>query len=791
MDVSVRPKGMFAFGRFRLDPVRRNLTRDGAAVALSPKLFDTLLYLVEHPDRVVEKDELLNAVWAGRFVEESNISQTIFTLRKALSDAGEQDALISTAPGRGYRFIASVEWAAENPAPVVAVAIPSADTSPVGKITNGPVPESLPVPVRAGENAGPWSGWRAALYFVPVLLVAALAALILYRRSPPPPAKPGVIVLADFQNFTNDPAFDTVLGKVLEIDLAQSPFLSLISPQQVGETLQQMERPRNEKLTPERAQEVCARNQGNAVLSGAISALGSRYVVTLEAIDCSSGKSIAQAKAETSRKEDVPNALDRLTAQMRESLDESSASVRNFGVPIAQATTSSFDALKAFSLGERSRLQSDFAAAIPQFKRAIELDPSFSLAHEELGTAYVGLREAELAKASYQNAFDLRNRASEIEELRISANYYQLLGNFMEAAHTYQVWAQTYPQDWEPWANLATLYARMSRYADAISAGKEALRLNPEHGRPYIVLARAYKRATRFDDAKAIARRAVAKGLDGFDIHGLLYEIAFAEGDVRAMAEQVSKEKGKPTESWMLDYEAWAAAASGRLNRSRALFENAIESARAQGPDEREEVSGFFTEYIEMVSDFGLKQEADALARRATGLDESDDAPFALAKAGDFERAAALAAALGKRYPDDMEVHDIYLPLTQAATDLGQGKPDNAIGALQASLSFEMRDFDMASVLGEAYLDAKAPDRAADAFRKILDNRGVDGVSPLYPLAYLGLARALYMQGKLRESRAEYEKLFAFWKDADPDLAILQIARRECAQLSASQQTAQ
>src|SRR5580704_6627036 len=267
MDVSVWPKGIFAFGRFRLDPLRRILTRDGTVVALSPRLFDTLLYLVEHPNRVVEKDEFLGAVWPGRFVDESNVGQTIFALRKALNDAGEDENFISTAPGRGYRFTAPVEWTAENPTPEVSLAGPSPDVlSSVSAVQAAlrPAPDSISA--RGGANAGQWSAWRTAAYLAPVLLGVALVAVILYRRGPPPPEKPNIVVLADFQNLTNDPALGTVLGKVLEIDLAQSPFLSLMSPQQESETLRLMERPEDARLTPALAQEVCARVEGRTVL---------------------------------------------------------------------------------------------------------------------------------------------------------------------------------------------------------------------------------------------------------------------------------------------------------------------------------------------------------------------------------------------------------------------------------------------------------------------------------------------------------------------------------------------
>ena len=574
-----------------------------------------------------------------------------------------------------------------------------------------------------------------------------------------------------------------MLGKVLQIDLAQSPFLSLMTPQQVSKTLQLMERPADTVLTLQLAQEVCARNQASAVLSGAVASVGSGYVVTLETRDCDTGKSVAENKTQVGRKEDVPAALDGLTMQMREGLKEFSESIHRYDAPIAQATTLSFEALKAFSLGERARTDGDNAIAVSFFKRAIELDSSFALAYAELGSAYVGLREADLAKVYFRKAFDLRNRTSENEKLRIAGVYYERLGNSEEAVRAYRLWAQTYPQDWLPWAHLANLLTGIAQYDDAIAAGRESVRLNPDHYGPYSVLARAYKRATRFAEAQDVGRRAAARGLDGWDMHGILYEIAFAEGDTATMAAEVAKEAGKPTQPWMLDYEALAAATAGQAGRSQSLFQKAIEAAREQGPDAQEEAVLFYEDDIEARSLLGLKEEARKLSDGATGLNDNEYQSFTLALAGDYERASASATALAKRYPDGTEVNDFDIPETRAAIALGTGKPNDAIAALQPAISHELRDFWVNSFLGQAYLEAHAPDKAVSEYRKILANRGVDGISPLYPLAYLGLARALHMQGKIPESKAAYESLFAFWKDADKDLPVLRDAQREYADL--------
>jgi eukaryotic-like serine/threonine-protein kinase len=770
MDVKAPDEGQYRFGPFLLNPAERLLLRDGAAVPLTHRLFETLLTFVRSPGRVLTKDELLEAVWPGRYMEEASLKQAVFTLRKALSDSGEDARYIVTAPGIGYSFAAPVQKLnrARDAAKFEA---PSQIPSP-----------TVTEPSRRRSSATPY----IALVLIVAALVAGLAIYEWYRNVPPSPAKPNVLVLADFQNFTNDPALGTVLGKVLEIDLSQSPFLTVLSPQQVTETLQMMERPGDSRLTPALAQEVCARDQGNAFLNGAVAQVGAHFLVTLQARSCASGSSIAEDKARADQKDDLPNVLDTLAVRVRQGMQESPASIGRFDVPIADATTSSFEALKAFSIGEAARVKGDNAGALPFFKRAVELDPQFAMANEEIAGCYLSLREQDLARPYFRKAFELRDRTSENEKLWISATYYRFLGDLTESLHNYQAWTQIYPGDWRPWTSMAGLYTAMARYDEAIAAARTGLRLNPRHDLSYVVLARAYKRATRFAESEAVARDAIAKKLDGFDIHGLLYEVAYARGDTATMEAQVANERGKPTEDWMIEYEAWTAATDGRLGSSRALFEKAIALADAQGPDAHDIVRGFYTEYMEMLADFELTAEARGLAQRVPDLDENENAAFSFAWAGDFQQAALAAAALRKRNPDSTTVNDIYIPWTKAAIDLRQNKPQDAVAVLEPARPYELFDFKMPSLLGAAYLEMKAPEKAAAEYHLILANRGVDANSPLYPLAYLGLARALHMQGKNQESKAAYENLLAFWKNADKDLPMLMDARREYAELESA-----
>jgi DNA-binding winged helix-turn-helix (wHTH) protein/tetratricopeptide (TPR) repeat protein len=761
----------FEFGPFRLDAAQRVLLRDGRAIALQPKAMDILLLLVRNPGRLITKEELLSGIWPKLVVEESNLSQNIFLLRKALGDGDGGHRYIVTLPRRGYKFVEPVSIPQGEAAAVVANP-PTLPSDTMGVTEDAP-PQHAPSRIQT-----PFLG-AAILGAAIALVVIALAGSAYFRHSPLVKERSRVLVTG-ITNLTNDPAFDTVPGNVLEIGLSQSPFLSLIPPQQISKTLQLMERPVDAKLSAELGREICLRNQGKAVLSGAIAAFGSRYVVTLDATDCSTGERIVQSKSEAVRKEDVPHALDGLTTSMRANLGESLASVRQFDVPIEQATTGSFEALRAYSVGEQARLKGDNAAAVPLFKQAIELDPSFALAYGELAAAYVGLRHPELARSHYQKAFELKDRASENERLWISAEYFKYVGNAIEAANSYQTLAKLYPRDGRPWESLGDMYTRLARYADAVDAAKEGLRLNPDDSRAYVILARAYKRSNRFIEANAIGRQAEDKGLDGWPMRCLLYEVAFALGDAQKMSEQVAKETGKPSEDWMVLYEAWGAATAGRIKESRVLFEQAIALTETSGEqDHAATTSEFYTDYVQMLGLYGLTQEARQLIAKAPGLETNDDAPFALALAGDFGRAAALERELGKQYPDSTLVNNMTRPKAQAAIALGQLRPQDAIVALQPAQRLKLQTFDVPYLLGQAYLQVNAPIQAAAEFGAILENRGVDALSPSYALAYLGLARALRMQGNIQKSRAAYEHLFAFWKNAEPDNPVLVRAREE------------
>ena len=615
------------------------------------------------------------------------------------------------------------------------------------------------------------------------IFIGGVVVIMLMTRQTPVTEAPHVIVLADFDNATGDPEFDGVMNRVLEIDLNQSPFVGILSERKTQETLQQMGRDKNEKVTASVAQEICERNAAQATVSGALAAVGSRYIVALRAFECSSGNSIAQAKADVATKEAVVESLDELTARIRTGIGESHASIQQFSVPIAQATTSSFEALTSFSLGLQARAKGDNQEALAFHKKAVELDPSFAMAYVELGTINRSLHEQQIGNEYLKKAYELRDRVSEHEKMRLSALYELSQDDTAGMIQSYKQWTQTYPNDWPPWANLTNLYTDSARYAEAIAAGTHALKLMPDHGGVYFVLARAYSRSNDFPNAKAICAQAVAKGLDGSDIHNLLYEIAYAEDDAATMAAQAAKEVGQSSEYLMLSSQGSAAAASGKLREARTMYDRAVNEAQKAGADSTAEVASFRLAEMDSAVNAGDFDEARRIAAEAPALDGNEFAPLVVAKTGDIDRAAVLLAELLKRNPHESTIVEDDIPVTRAEIDLQKGRPQEAIAELRPALSYELRNFELPTVLAQAYLDANLPGAAAAEYRLIIEHRGVDGLSILYPLAYLGLARAEAKLGNTSASRTEYERFFSFWINADSNLPILLQARQEYAGL--------
>ena len=754
-------KPVVRFGVFEANLPSGELRKHGLLIRVPGQPFKILAMLLGRPGEVVTRDELRKSLWSAEtFVDfEHSLNSAIKKLREALGDSAENPRYIETLPRQGYRFIA-----------------------PVSSV----VPEETVERAAAVVHAGNWRAhptlWIAAAGLVGV---GAVIWYTLWRR-PPPITEQDSIVLADFENRTGDPAFEGTLKKVLEVEISQSPYFNILPDESVQQTLEYMRRRPDEAITKQIGLEICQRNAVKAMVSGSIARLGNRYVLTLEALNCATGSVLAGAKAEADSKERVLKALDDCTGNIRRKLGESLASIRKFDAPIEEATTGSFEALKMFTLGDELRRQGKSAESIPVFKRAIEIDPQFTLAYGRLGAVYANLGENGLAKQYLEKAFQLRGRTSARERLYLTARYYEnVSGEAGKAIENYEAWRSAYPRDWIPANNLANKYTAIGQYGKAIEAGREGVRLNPNHEFPYEVLARACKRATRYAESKSICQEAIAKHLESPGIHSILYQIAFAEGDSGAMQRQVEWCAGKPTEDESLTDEAFAAAAAGRLHDSRELFRSAFAAARKNGFPDNAATAVVSEASMESVFDNFPEAKARATAAIALGgADVSDDAALVLAQAGDLTRAESLADELVRQHPLDTLVNEFSVPRIRAEVEIRRGQPARAVDLLRSAAPFELRDFTVPYIRGSAYLMAQMGTDAAREFEKILKNQGVDPISPYYPVAHVGLARAYALEGSEAASRREYEEFFALWKNADQDIPILREARSAYAKLA-------
>jgi serine/threonine protein kinase/tetratricopeptide (TPR) repeat protein len=630
-------------------------------------------------------------------------------------------------------------------------------------------------------------GWTLAV----ALLIAATTGVLYHRyRRPKALTERDTIVLADFANSTRDPVFDDTLKQTLSVALRQSPFLNVVSGGKVGATLKLMTRPEDTPLTPEVAREVCQRVGSQAYIAGDIAPLGNQYVIGLNAVNCHSGDTLAQEQATAPSKERVVDTLGDAAARLRGELGESLATVKKFDVPLSQATTSSLEALKAFSLGVRAGMQKSTTQSIAYYQRAVELDPNFAAAYRGLANNYASL--AELGRASeYQGkAFENRAHSSEREKLAIAADYYRFVtGELDKSAQTYQEWIENYPRDDAAYSALGITYASLGQYDKAEEAHRQNLRLAPEVGAPYMNLGNCLLALQRFDEARQIAKTALARNFDDYILRNELYAVAFIGGDAQGMAEQAAWFQSQPdSEHFGLALESDTQAYSGHLSKARDLTRQAI--ASAVRTDSKENAAIWQDNQALREAAFGNPAEARRNAEAALKLEPDSqsvqlEAALGFAMAGENARAESLARDLDHHFPLDTQVQSLWLPAIRAQLELNRKNPAAALNRLEASSRIDLGQIQFinniscmypAYIRGQVYLSAGKGNEAAAEFQKILDHSGIVWNCWTGALARVGLARAYALAGETAKARAAYQDFFILWKDADADLPVLKQA---------------
>jgi serine/threonine protein kinase/tetratricopeptide (TPR) repeat protein len=618
------------------------------------------------------------------------------------------------------------------------------------------------------------------------IIVAASYSWISNRRAHTLTDK-DAIVPADFVNTTGDAVFDGSLKQALAIQLEQSPFLNIFPEERVRETLRLMSRSPDERVTKDIAREICQRQGLKAYLTGSISNLGSHYVIALEAANAYTGETLGRQQLEAESKEKVLNAVGQAATKLREILGESLASIQKYDAPIDVATTSSLEALKAYSLGRELHYKGKETESILPIKQAIELDPNFARAYDGLAWSYNNLREKQLAKEAMQKAFELRERTSEYEKLKIAADYYWLVAGDMEKAiEAFELVTRTYPRDFNAHNNLATRYFYVGRYEQAAEEAREAIRLNPSSSFGYRNLALFFTRLNRFDEAKEICEQALAQKLDDVGLHSRLYEIAFVQGDAAAMQQQLDSAGRRSDEYLALFWQAGTATFLGQLRRARELNHRGVETEL--GRDLKESAADDLSSNALTDGVTGNCQQADEEIASATALPRSVSAFFqtgmALAQCGELSQARSFADEYAKQFPNETLVNAVWLPAIRAAVETRRNNSAQAFQILQSATRYDRTgDYWPEYLRGQAHLAQHAGTEAAAEFQKILDRRGQAPTSVLYPLAYLGVARASALQGDTAKARKAYQDFFALWKDADPDVPILIKAKQEYEQL--------
>ena len=667
-----------------------------------------------------------------------------------------------------------------------------------------------------GRSGRGYFGKKLGGYVAAAIVLALILAAGIYYRSRQQTAHrltdKDTIVLADFSNETGDPVFDDTLKTALSVSLNQSPFLNVLPDNKVAATLKLMTKPPDTKLTPDVARELCQRAGSKAYIAGSIASLGNQYILGLKAVNCQSEDPLAEQQVTAASKEKVLDALGDAASKLRGELGESLATVQKLDVPLAEATTSSLEALKAYSLGQKARNEKGYAAALPYHQRAIELDPNFAMGYEGVGGDYSSLGELGRASDYFAKAFQLREHASERERLGIAATYYRsVTGEIGKAVPAYREIIESYPQESRAYNSLGVVFSWQGQYEQATEITKEGLRLAPDKLVFYGNLANYTLALQRFDETRQIIHEAQARKLDPFILHDALYALAFLGADSAAMAEQQQWFAGKPDyENFGLALASDTEAYGGHLGNARELTKRAVDSAIRADSKENGAIWQAIAAQREAV--YGNPAEARQSAAEALKLVPTSpgvevEAGLALAMAGDTARAESLAQDLGKRLPLDTQMQSLWLPAIQAQLALNKKNPDSALTALQAAASpAELGTVSFVCNLsclyptyirGEAYLAAGQGKEAAAEFQKIIDHSGIVWNCWTGALAHLGVARANALQARTLQGQgqgaeadlartralAAYKDFLTLWKDADPDIPILKQAKAEYAKL--------
>jgi serine/threonine protein kinase/tetratricopeptide (TPR) repeat protein len=733
-----------------------------APVRLNPGLPDGLERIL---NKALEKDRQL------RYQHAADMRADLQRLKRD-TDTGRIPAASS---GAVPLALDSTSQAAAVQASDVATT-PASSAMSSGKITSAPEVSTV------GAN----KSWIIRAAAAALVLAAVLSGLYLRSHRAGALTTKDTILVADFVNTTSDPVFDGTLKKALAVDLEQSPYLNVLSEGRVQQTLALMGKGADTRLTPAIAREICQRDSVKALLTGSIASVGNQYVMTLTAINAASNDTLAEVQGRADSKDQVLRALDTGASEMRQKLGESLASIQKFDKPLEQATTSSLEALKSYSLGDQKHALGDDLNAAPFYKRAIELDPNFAMAYARLAVVYSNYGQMNFSKPYLQTAFELRDRTSEPERLYITAHYYADRGQLEKGIAAYELYKQTYPRDITPYVNLGVTYYQLGEFEKALVNGKDAVRVDPDESRGYGDAATAYLGLNRPEEAKAVLRSALQRNPAFLFMHDYLALVAYAQGDSAAMEKEERYLDGHADlEMNVNSRHGDIAAAHGQLQKALQSYEKSREIAQRLQLKDSE--AFFLDSEAYALAMFGQTTRAiktvDAALALAPSYNAKLYAALVLAFAADNKKALQVASQAAPERPDDTLVQTLYAPMVQAVVALNTANASKAIDLLKPALSYDKATTGAIYIRGMAYFKAGQASDAAAEFQRILALYNYAPTDILMPFARLGLARTYASQGDTAKAKSTYQDVLALWRDADPDVPILKEAKAEYAKL--------
>lgn len=778
---------LYHFGQFVLDPGRRRLSRADSAVALTPKAFDVLLFLAQNPNRLVTKEELLQAVWGDTIVEEGNLTQYISHVRKALGDNNSEDTrLIVTIARKGYQFTQRVTVVAE-----AADIAEHATLQPLATETSKTDARSAEFPAKEKVTKSPPPGLRLGKWFAAAASLAVIAAAFWlywsYRHRVMLTAT-DTIVFADLTNKTSDPVFDDTLDLALRYDMEQTPYLNILGRDKVLGTLAKLKLPPATKLTPEIARQVCLNTNSRMVISQSIGDAGNRYHLQVLAVDCGSGATLAREQAYIDQRSEVVHELGVTAARLRAKLGEPADSLARFNQPLEKALSPSLEALQATTQGNKLSSAGDADGAIKLYQRAVELDPNLAVTHERMGAAYLFLGDIELSEASYTRAYQLRDRLREKDRLAFEITYYtNVLGDWEKEYSSVLRLLEIFPRDVFAHANLREAFVHLGQPGRAADEAAEVARLRPT-AYYFGSAIQSIRFASRFNEAKSWLAKADALKFDNSLIRRERLIVAFATGD-RDNVEKILKEEeqGKYREDFLMEH-ALIEIQQGRFHSAERLREQAL------GPTPKASDAGSLAIFSALEdAEVGKEAQARGDESKAAGIQLDRNSRVALAQAlarsGRVAEAGRLADQLSAERPEDTLVQHYFVPTIRAAIKLQQQEPAAAVDLLRGTVKYDLAftGFDYlypAYIRGLAYLEVGDGRSAAAQFQKMIDNPGFTVRHVTGALAWLQLGRAQKITGNEAAARKSYETFLKLWKDADPGIPIYQQAKAEYARLA-------